>query len=1266
MKQGGRGFKGARLGMLLILEVGCLLLGAQPTQADSLAGNGQVLVIHSYHSGLSWTDSIMNGIRDTFARSGYDIEMSTEYLDARRYVDPEPARRIRELVLSKLEGATPNLVMVSDNAALNFMLSERDRLFPDTPIVFCGINDFTPSMLLENRGITGVAEDVSILETVALALRFHPGTEEIIVIGRTSVAADKHNRDSFVAALPGLPPQLKVTFWDDLTLSELKTRLEKVEKHSVLFLNGLITDEIGRQLMYGETTKWTCRHSAAPIYSLWDVYLGYGIVGGKLVNGYRQGQMAAELALHILKGERAEDLPVIKGGDANRVMFDYQQLTRFQIPLSELPPDAFLVHRPDSFYQKYKTLVWATAAIVLVLSGLVVLLGLTIIRQRRTEEALRQANLVVENSPVVLFRWQATEDWPVSLVSRNVTQFGYAAEELLSGTVPFVAMVHPEDQARLALEVRKYAASGFDQFQQEYRIVTKGGEVRWVDDRTVIGRDDGGKISHFQGIVIDISERKRAEEALAKSEENFRTLVENAPDAIYIQTNNRFVYVNAAAVHLLGAPSADSLLGTSAFDRIHPSFHDLIQERVRNLTVERKAVEMIDEVYLKMDGSPIDVEVAAVPFRYHDENGALIFFRDITRRKRAEAALKTSEERMRLFFESQLVGMAITSPEKGWVQVNDKVCQMLGYSRPELARLTWAELTYPDDLPPDVAQFERLLAGEIDDYALQKRFIRKDGTVISTNLSVVCVRHADGSVDYVLALLEDISERKQAEEALKRAHDSLEAKVQERTAELAVAKERAEAANKAKSDFLANMSHELRTPLNAILGYSQLLQRSPSLPPQQREYLNIINRSGEHLVALINDVLEISRIEARRITLEPQSCDLHLLLHDLELMFRVRTDAKGLQFILTGIDSIPCYVIVDENKLRQVLVNLLGNAVKYTHAGGIFVHFAVEDKVLDRIRLVVEVRDTGAGIAEGELEQVFQYFEQAASGRQSKSGTGLGLAISREYARMMGGDVTVTSRVGEGSTFRLEIAVQEGIKPDLAEKKRKGMVVGLEPGQFTPRILVAEDKAESRRLMVNLLEDVGLEVREAAEGEEAISVFEEYRPHLIWMDMRMPVMNGLEATRRIKATEAGKSTVVIALTAHALEEEREPILAAGCDDLVRKPFREEEIFELMAKHLGLKYLYERDPKEENPIQPERELTAAQLAALPAGLRRELHDAVLRLDPSRILKVVEKIAERDASLGAALRTFTDNLDYPRLLQLLEQEDPKLGENLTANP
>lgn len=501
----------------------------------------------------------------------------------------------------------------------------------------------------------------------------------------------------------------------------------------------------------------------------------------------------------------------------------------------------------------------------------------------------------------------------------------------------------------------------------------------------------------------------------------------------------------------------------------------------------------------------------------------------------------------------------------------------------------------------------------------------------------------EGKLIGVLGIARDITERKRGEELLA-----------QKNTELVAAKEAAEEANRAKSTFLANMSHELRTPLNAILGYSQLMQRDSSLTAGKHEYLEIINRSGKHLLALINDVLGISRIEAGRIRLDPVTFDLPALLGDLEAMFRIKTEASGLRFTSVGIDTVPRYMVADENKLRQILINLLGNAVKFTEQGGITVRVdslvrGSEDS--DHLRLVVEVEDTGTGIAPEEMGKLFQSFEQTESGRKSKIGTGLGLAISREFARHMGGDITVSSRVGSGSTFRLEIDTLGGRAAGVELPAPERRVTALAKDQEPPRILVAEDKDENRALLVALLKGVGFEVRDAANGREAVTIFEEWRPQFIWMDIRMPVMDGLAATQRIKRAKGGTKVVISALTAHALEEERESILAAGCDDFVRKPYREREIFEIMAKHLGVEYLYGEKAKPSAPP----ELTAAQLAALPPELREWLLQAALRLNRTMVLEAAAEVKTVDVPIGTALEAFAERLDFEGLISLLEERN-----------
>jgi CheY-like chemotaxis protein len=334
---------------------------------------------------------------------------------------------------------------------------------------------------------------------------------------------------------------------------------------------------------------------------------------------------------------------------------------------------------------------------------------------------------------------------------------------------------------------------------------------------------------------------------------------------------------------------------------------------------------------------------------------------------------------------------------------------------------------------------------------------------------------------------------------------------------------------------------------------------------------------------------------------------------------------------------------------------LLCNAVKFTEKGRVIVRVAVKKGVPQGTRLVVEVEDTGAGIAEHELDKVFQYFEQTESGKLTQGGTGLGLAISREYARMMGGDITFASRRGEGSTFRLEVEIEvsEGCGEVADEKGLPPRVIGLEAGQAVPRVLVAEDVKHSRLLLVRVLQAGGMQVKAAANGKEAVELFELWGPDFIWMDIRMPMMDGRQAAHLIKSSESGKTTVIAALTAHALEEEKSEILSADFADFVSKPFREQEIFDVMARHLGLSYRYEGGSDEETV----KDLRPEQLAALPNNLRRQLHEVALELNMGKALVVVEQISRHDAALGADLKSLVTKLAFDRLLALLEHEvDP----------
>ncbi|HEY8087117.1 MAG TPA: ATP-binding protein [Polyangiaceae bacterium] len=462
----------------------------------------------------------------------------------------------------------------------------------------------------------------------------------------------------------------------------------------------------------------------------------------------------------------------------------------------------------------------------------------------------------------------------------------------------------------------------------------------------------------------------------------------------------------------------------------------------------------------------------------------------------------------------------------------------------------------------------------------------------------------------------------------------------EKVDELAVSEQRARQAedealraDRAKTTFLSTMSHELRTPLNAILGFAQLLSRDRGLSRESRESVDVVVKSGEHLLGLINDVLSITKIEAGRLVLDEATFALVETVGAVEKMTRVRARSKRLSLLVEVRGDVAPYVRGDEGKVRQILLNLLGNAVNFTTEGGVAMRVSWQDG-----RASFEVEDTGVGIAPADLARLFEPFTQADAGRKAREGTGLGLFISRSYARLMGGDITAQSTLGHGTTFRLELALPAA--EAVGRRPQQGRVVGLAPGQGPFRVLVVDDSPESRLVLRRLLAAVGgFDVREAANGAEAIRVFAEQRPQITWMDLSMDGVDGIDATRAIREREVAEGwprSAIVALSASAFDRDRERLLAGGCDDFVSKPYREAAIFEALARHLHVRFV--REGEAQPPLTPS--VTAARLSSLPARVRESLREAARTGDLRGARAAVRSIADVDDELAAGLREMVE--------------------------
>lgn len=930
--------------------------------------------------------------------------------------------------------------------------------------------------------------------------------------------------------------------------------------------------------------------------------------------------------------------------------------------------------------------------------------GMAVQKALRENEA--RYRVLAENVADVI--WTVDQQLHTTYISPSVEKLtGWTPQEWIARGPQACMPSHAWDriQAVFTHEINLACQTGYDWNQPivfEVEHYRKDRTTFWAEITGRLMRATDGTIVGAIGVTRDITARKHAEDTLRDSEERLRSFIEQTSEGVtLVDEDGRIIEWNAANERISGYLRTE-MLGQYAWDalsRLAPPEMRTSEHQAQLAHMLREALRTgqllsknpFEFAYITSTGERRFALQNVFPIKTTQGYRLGTLTHDITERKRAEDELQRYREQLEELVKARTADLqeeiaahkqteqALRENEANLTALIENTDSMIlsidrnyrlivGNSMFLAARKSALGTDYvkgeevlADPTPQAFRElwygyYNRALAGEEFSCEEHRQFPHK-GEWWEFRLGPI--RSVSGEILGATILGRDITARKQAEEELRHA------------------KETAESANHAKSIFLSNMSHELRTPLNAILGFAQLLARETALSPVQREYIDTINRSGEHLLKLINDVLDLSKIEAGRMTLNCKSFDLWQMLANIEEMIRVRANQKGLVFTVERLPDVPHYIATDESKLRQVLINLLGNAVKFTERGMVELRIAngelrpeptpgPSQKGKSEIRnLKFEIIDTGVGIALEDLSGIFEAFRQT-SRPHSHEGTGLGLTISRKFVQLMGGDIQVHSEIGRGSIFTFTIQAEPADHSSLLPLSATRNVLCLSPHQSPVRILVAEDHAENRRFLMNLLTAVGFDVQAVTNGQEAVTQAQAWSPHLILMDMRMPIMNGYEATQAIRKAEEQKSRrteksdalqskiknqksqiPIIALTASAFEDDVQRILEAGCNLVLRKPVSTNELFEAIRVYLNVRYVYAEEPIHQaaQPADvPLNMLTSDALMQLPPDILHQLAQAALHINTKTMEQIIATIRIHHAPLADALAALAKEFRY----------------------
>ncbi len=1143
----------------------------------------KILILNSYHHGFSWSDDEQAGILTMLQSQDANWMPYVEYLDSKRYPDKAYSSHLKNIFSYKYSPDKFSLIMTIDTPALEFALENQNNLFQGAPIVFCGVNNFTPYMLRGHSEVTGVAENLDPAGTIEVMLKLHPKTREIIVITDNTITglSAKYEMDEL---MPLFSDKIKIRYLNNSSLEEVLRELKKLPQDTLVFERSFLRDRTGRSFALTETTELFSRHSPVPVYGAQEQRLGHGIVGGKLLSGREHGAHAARIALRVLAGEKASNIPVFTKSDA-RYMFDYKVLLKFGIPLSSLPKESIIINKPVSFFTANKPVIISALAIIFFLFLVIIFLIVYILQRRNSAYAITRSDLrykeLADSIADVFFAldknlkytyWNKASEklmgitaaeaigkslfdlfpdtrgtkveeiyrtaittrqpqifvdvyrqndrdyfleisvYPskegISVFTKDITRRKNDEEamksrsNLLYSTIDSsIDYIFVKDlQLRMILCNKAFAKAlgktpaelhgktdiengwdpemvygnqekGIRGFEQDDIRALSGRTVRIPSEPRVIGgnirffntiklplHDSNGSIIGMLGVSRDITDRKQVEDAIKESEEQFRLLAENAPEAIYIQVNEKIAYANAAFCSLIGADSCHQILGKSVFSFFHPAYHSIVRQRIRSLNKNLLSVPLMEQKYLRLDNTPIDVEVSAVPFRFQGNNGALVFARDITERKIMEAALSSEKERLLVTLRSIGDGVITTDTEGNITLMNKVAEELTGWKLEEAVSrplLDVFHIVKESSRKRCENPFKKVMqTGGIVELAGHTVLLSRNGQERIIADSGAPIRDKFGEIIGLVLVFRDISEKQKAEEALQNA---------ERLESIGV--------------LAGGIAHDFNNLLGGLFGYIEMARDYSEQGDMKHVTVNLAKAltAFDRAKNLTQQLLTFAK--GGTPILKTQSIN--------------RFVRDTVKFVLSGSKVLPVLNIpdniwlcdFDENQIAQVIDNIIINArqsmpleQKIEVSIANITRAETTNSMPERNFVRISIRDFGTGISREHLSRIFDPFFTT-----KHQGSGLGLATCYSIIKKHNGFIEVESILGSGTTFHIFL-------PASPAQKFTTETTSPQTHHGSGKILIMDDEEYILDVLSSMLKVMGYETALSTNGDEAIEL----------------------------------------------------------------------------------------------------------------------------------------------------------------------------------